>query len=900
MTDPATVLPPDDSLSTDSGDYNASTVQIYENLDAVRKRPTMYIGDTQTAGLHHLIKEIMDNSIDEHMAGHCSTITIKLHADGSCSVSDDGRGIPVDPMHMPDKPDVHGRPALEVILTNLHTGGKFDSNNYKISGGLNGVGIKCVSALSEWLEATVYRSGRIHHMRIDRCDITRPVEDRGPTRLRGTKLHFLPDTEIFTSGREFSFELLEQRFRQLAYLNAGLRIQFTDERVEPARHVEFHFEDGLRQFVEHLNEGKEQIHPAIVLNGADEAARTSCQIAMQWNGGYSEIAQAFANNVLNRDGGTHLSGFRAALTRTLNAYARKTGIIKENQTVPTGEDWREGLTVVVSVKLPNPQFEGNHKVKLTNADIEGFVQQAVNKHLNDWLEENPTHARRIVQKGIQAQIAREAAKKARETARKSAMGGGGLPGKLHDCSSKDRDSSEVYLVEGDSAGGTAKGGRDRVFQAILPLRGKILNVEKARIDKMLGHEEIKALIQALGTGIGVDDFDLAKLRYGKIIIMTDADVDGSHIRTLLLTFLFRHMQQLIRNGHVFVAQPPLYQIKKGKRVEYVLNDAMLNRRLRQLGLEDAQCAVRSVRDPRSPESDPLPEAEPLGLDAEQLVSLLDAVDAIDAASRVLRRRGVSLEELISQIRIDDQGHGHLPCYMIQHGTRPLFVHTEAELDEKLDELQAETGLQFALVSADDIPTDDAELADAVVGEDPASSEAPAPAEPVEGPQAEAQPAPERLVYAELAEARQIDQLARRLASLPGQISLVDWLRKPRKTIAGEPIPTRFVLTTRGSKSEDVTSLPALRDSIRELGARSFDEIKRFKGLGEMNAEELWETTMDPARRTLLKVVLGHTEESLEASAAEADRIFSILMGDDVNSRRQFIEANALHVKNLDI
>lgn len=871
------------------GQYAADSIQVLEGVEAIRKRPAMYIGDAGPTGLHHLVYEVVDNSIDECMAGYAKSIRVKIHADGSCSVQDDGRGIPVDPM-VHDNPKINGRSALEVVLCIPHAGGKFDRSSYKVSGGLHGVGVTCVNALSEWLDADVWRGGQAYHMRFERGEPVTPLNDRGPTPQRGTRIHFIPDLEIFAVGREFNFEVLANRLRQLAYLNAGLNILFTDERSDPPKSVTFCYPAGIKEFVKHLNEGKEPIHEPIVLHAEDDHLRLVADVAMQYNESYNELALAFANNIHNIDGGVHLSGYRAALTRTMNAFSKKSGLIK-GDSLPTGEDWREGLTVVVSVKVPEPQFESQTKVRLMNPEVETFVTQAVNDKLAAWLEEHPGEAKKIVTKGIQAQVAREAARKAKEIARKSAMSGGGLPGKLHDCSSRDRDIAELYLVEGDSAGGSAKQGRDRVFQAILPLRGKILNVEKARIDKMLGHEEIKTLIQAIGTGIGTDDFDLARLRYGKIIIMTDADVDGSHIRTLLLTFLFRHMQQLIRLGHVYVAQPPLYQIKKGSKVEYVLNDAAMNHKLRDLGMEGTKLHVRPLGEDGNPSV-----AQPaMTLEDGELNLLLDMIEAMDVQARILRRRGIDFAQFAEYYEpMPDlaKGEGHLPTIYATLDGDPHFFYTQKEYEEFRAEAQHRFGPGLSEAEAEMLGAGiEASRAD----EEPAEERQPVV-------EAEVIPSTHQLRYAELSEVRQLETAIQKLAALPGQLLLADWFRKDEESVAGERMPTRFKLMQHEKNTVEVANLPGIRDAIRELGRKSVggDNITRFKGLGEMDHTTLWETTMDPARRTLLKVQISETAEEQEASAAEADRIFSILMGDDVNSRRMFIETNALHVKNLDV
>ncbi|QYU66029.1 DNA gyrase subunit B [Leptolyngbya sp. 15MV] len=589
-----------------NGDYGASQIKVLEGLDAVRKRPGMYVGGTGVNALHHLVYEVVDNSIDEAMAGHASIILVTIHADGSLSVVDDGRGIPVDPIK-DDNPAVNGKPAVEVVMTVLHSGGKFGEENsaYKVSGGLHGVGVSCVNALSEWLECEIYRGGAIYQITFHRGRVATPLAQTGQipaasTRRTGTRVTFLPDPTIFPVT-EFSFETLETRLRELAYLNPGVTIRLDDERIGPAgtpRSATFHAENGLLAYVEHLMHGKQPVAPPIYIRKDLQSQSLTCEVALQYHDGYNETLLTFANNINNVDGGTHAQGFKNALTRVLNAYARKEGIIKEKDPVPTGEDLREGLVAIVSVKLPSPTFNNQPKEKLLNPEIEDFVSQAVGDALKTWLEEHPADAKRLCLKGVIAAQAREAARKARElTRRKTALDSGSMPHKLRDCKTKDVDRSELFIVEGDSAGGSATQGRDVETQAILPLKGKILNVEKARIDKVLGFEEIRTLISALRCGIG-EDFDHSKLRYGKIIIMTDADVDGSHIRTLLLTFFFRQMPELIKRGRVFIAQPPLYQLVKGSgkaaQIRYVLNDKVLADTLTELGVDDSALIVRDI------------------------------------------------------------------------------------------------------------------------------------------------------------------------------------------------------------------------------------------------------------------------------------------------------------------
>jgi DNA gyrase subunit B len=801
---------------TPMDNYDSSSIKVLEGLEAVRLRPAMYIGSTTENGLHHLVYEVVDNSVDEALAGYCDTINVTIHIDNSVTVVDNGRGIPVD-LH-----EDEGVSAAQVVMTKLHAGGKFDSKSYKVSGGLHGVGVSCVNALSELLQLEIWRDGYTWEQEYQRGVPKAPLAKAGKAgKKTGTKVTFKPDPTIM-SALEFNYDTLSQRLRELAFLNKGLTITLSDERADPAKQQEFHYSGGIAEFIKHLNRGKAVLHEKpIYFEGERDlpnGGALAMEVALQYNDLYSESVFSFANNINTVDGGSHLSGFRSALTRTINYYGQQAGLFKDDKEKNlTGDDVREGLTAVVSVKLPQPQFEGQTKGKL-NSDIQGFVVQLVNEKLGEFFDKNPAVMKKIVGKAIDAARAREAARKARDlTRRKGALDSGGLPGKLADCQEKDPERCELFLVEGESAGGTAKSGRDRRYQAILPLKGKILNVEKARYDRMLGHEEIRAMITAIGTGIGLTDFDASKLRYHKIIIMTDADVDGSHIRTLLLTFFFRHMQDLIKRGNVFVAQPPLYRIKKGKSEKYIKDDKEYTREILRRATENL---VVQVKDGSK-------------LESSELRAFLMSLDELQQMFRRMERRmrEARVVEVLANVAYS--------------------IDSKADFHEKANLEAVEAALKAVKL---DSKLDHEEEHDTwrVTYRDPTNAE--------------------RSIGVDLLlqpEYRRMRTIARQGAKY----------NLPPFTV------------TRDSKTESLPGWRELLEHVKSEGTREVS-IQRYKGLGEMNAEQLWATTMNAETRTLLKVDLQ--------DLAETENIFSTLMGEDVESRRKFIEENALDVRNLDV
>lgn len=830
-------------MNISQSDYDSTKIQKLEGLEGVRKRPDMYIGDTNERGLHHCVFEIVDNSIDEALAGYCKTIKVGLHIDGSCSIEDDGRGIPVD-IH-----EKYKIPALELVMTNLHAGGKFGKGAYQVSGGLHGVGAKCVNAVSEMFDVEVRRDGHVHSMKFSRGKTIEKLKIIGDSQKTGTKITFLPDAEIFLTTRDFKYEILAKRLRELAFLNPGIQITLNDERTEKSE--VFRFDEGIKQFVSFLDRGKVVLHDGPILIHGETSLdpgkpelKTIVDVALQYNDGYSEQIYAYANSIYNVEGGTHLSGFRTALTRVINAYAKSSNMLKDKDPIISGDDVREGLTAVISIKVPDPRFEGQTKTKLSNGEIDGVVQKIIGDNLKYTFETDPTLAKKIVDKCINAARAREAARKARETVRKGALSGGGLPGKLADCSEKDPARCELFIVEGDSAGGSAKQGRDRKYQAILPLRGKILNVEKARLDKMLNSDAIRTIITACGTGIGssndVGGFDANKCRYHKIIIMTDADVDGSHIQTLLLTFFFRQMKELIERGYIYVAQPPLYKIKRKRKERYVDNDDQLNKILLELGMEDMYL-IRAK--------------DEYEFAKDHVSEIVDIFARLEQLGNGVIRHGCLLPTYLDAHHVETKA---LPRYIAKVRTGHAEDFKFLKDEEGRTEFFLENGIEDG--EFDGTITRDIEV--------------------------NGQSARQRISVYEIYGAQQMCEQLRKLEELGIDITTFESTGQPRYFLSETG-------TSDGKKSERLEIFSGLEmiAKIRELGRKGLT-IQRYKGLGEMNADQLAETTMEPEKRRLLQVTI--------ADAALAEATFSMLMGEDVEIRRAFIEDNALNTLYLDI
>ncbi|HEY6166538.1 MAG TPA: DNA topoisomerase (ATP-hydrolyzing) subunit B [Verrucomicrobiae bacterium] len=817
--------------------YDASKLGKLEGLEAVRKKPGMYIGGTDERALHHCVSEVLDNSVDEHLAGHCDHIDVTIHVDGSISIRDDGRGIPID-VH-----PKYGIPGVELVLTTLHSGGKYGQGGYKFSGGTHGVGAKCVNAVSEWFEVEVSRDEKVHHMEFERGKTTKKLEVIGKANKTGTLITFKPDPEIFKETVEFKADHISQRLRELAFLNSGLEITLLDERQAEAKQEKYFYKDGTEEFVKQLNKNKTPLHPKPIafrkenhVKSDDKNVEVHVEVVLQYNDSYNDQVLCYTNTIHNPDGGAHLSGFRSAMTRAINQYAKANNLLKEKDPQITGDDVREGLTAVISVKHSDPKFESQTKVKLLSPEVESIVGSVAYEGLMMYFDANPPIAKRIVDKGLNAARAREAARKAREAVRKSALTGGGLPGKLADCSDRDPENTELYIVEGDSAGGSAKQGRDRKFQAILPIRGKLINVEKARLDKVLQNNEIRTMITAIGTGIGDGEgegaFDINKLRYHKVIIMTDADVDGSHIRTLLLTFFYRQMPKLVKDGYVYIAQPPLYSVTRKKRTDYVDDDAQLNRILLQNGTEEVR--LKNLADGR--------EFTP-----KQLEEILALLESLDKHATYIRRQGGDFADYVEKRAKD----GTLPQFMVKvREGNDETVHYFLS-NEELEHFKSTNGDLFGTDTdferRKDGPTRRAKVSD-------------------------------------------LHLESKAIADLLGKLSktglAVDHY-------AAQDKPLFELIEGEGEKATvaPLFSIPEILSGVKAVGKKGI-QMYRFKGLGEMDAKELFETTMNPTKRKLLRIDL--------TDAVEAEEMFTKLMGEEVEPRRQFIEDNALNVRNLDV
>ena len=832
-----TIDPNAPSDTTVKSDYGSAQLGKLEGLEAVRKKPGMYIGGTDERALHHCVSEVLDNSVDEHLAGHCKRIEVTIHVDGSISIRDDGRGIPVD---------IHPQykiPGVEMVLTTLHSGGKYGQGGYKFSGGTHGVGAKCVNAVSEWFEVEVSRGGEVHHMEFERGKTTKKLEVTGKAKGTGTLITFKPDPEIFRETVEFKADKIAQRLRELAFLNSGLEIVFADERQSATEPEKFYYKNGVEEFVKQLNKNKEPLHPKPISFRKeskekldDKDIEVHVEVVLQYNDSYNDQVLCYTNTIHNPDGGTHLSGFRSAVTRAINQYAKSNEILKEKDPQITGDDVREGLTAVISVKHSDPKFESQTKVKLLSPEVERIVGSVSYEGLMSYFDANPPIAKRIIEKGLTAARAREAARKAREAVRKSALTGGGLPGKLADCSDRDPENTELYIVEGDSAGGSAKQGRDRKFQAILPIRGKLINVEKARLDKVLQNNEIRTMITAIGTGIGDGEgegaFNLEKLRYHKIIIMTDADVDGSHIRTLLLTFFYRQMPQLVKQGFVYIAQPPLYSITRKKKTDYIDDDVQLNRILLQNGVEEVK--LKNLADGKE-------------FNPKQLEEILSLLESLDKHATYIKRLGGDFAEYVEKRAAD----GTLPQFMVKvRDGNDETVHYFVTGDELNDFKAANNDLfggDTEVERKKDGPTRRAKVSN-------------------------------------------LHLESKATADLLGKLAKKG-LAVDHYTAQDKPL---FELTEGEGERATVTplfSIPEILNGVKTVGKKGI-QMYRFKGLGEMDAKELFETTMNPAKRKLLRIEL--------TDAVEAEEMFVTLMGEEVEPRRDFIVDNALNVRNLDV